>query len=551
MENYEDLIPKEQTVGDVMNDPYAALVPEKKLSPLDLAEKASREGLPPTVTKYDFLTPPPLKAFTYLPEKYKMSVGKGAVGEAKKLVGGVVDLLPGEAGKKLYESGERQVKEAEEISPAGAIVGQAGPYLGTFGAVTKGLRGLKVPEATTRLGRVAETAGTAAGIGAATTPGGVGERAKEAAAQGTLGAVLQTGFEAVPALVKGARRFIKGEPVGSPTGYVELGERIKSEIPKIAQGKYNARKQEADTLYNRAKDIARARQEAGDSFAESDAGRSLINELERSKQYTGDGQSFLKGEDYVKAVDNLINKISPLVRGGERVKKELPRGAIYETTPKSVKQKDIEAVIEELRYLRQVNEPGAIERGYNALDANYRRQLVDKLERAIYRWSPEYAQADEAYKLASQKLKPYETNLMRKILNKEKFDTKELEMDTEDFAKRFFSTRDSVKELKSTVENDQFVKDLAADYSATLFQNKTPQQIKSYLADPNNAGWLNESGIYDAAQKYANTMIANESRKEIAKKILKYAGAGAAGAAAINWYGVSNPLRMRTPFGDF
>lgn len=105
--------------------------------------------------------------------------------------------------------------------------------------------------------------------------------------------------------------------------------------------------------------------------------------------------------------------------------------------------------------------------------------------------------------------------------------------------------------MKSTVENDQFVKDLAADYSATLFQNKTPQQIKSYLADPNNAGWLNESGIYDAAQKYANTMIKNESRKEIAKKILKLAVVGAGAGAAINWYGVSNPLRMRTPFGDF
>ena len=250
-------------------------------------------------------------------------------------------------------------------------------------------------------------------------------------------------------------------------------------------------------------------------------------------------------------MDNLINKISPLVRGGERVKKELPRGAIYETTPKSVKQKDIEAVIEELRYLRQVNEPGAIERGYNALDANYRRQLVDRLETAIYRWSPEYAQADKAYKLASQKLKPYETNLMRKILNKEKFDTKELEMDTEDFAKRFFSTRDTVKELKDTVENDKFVKDLSADYLATLFENKTPQYIKEYLRNPNNIGWLNESGIYDAAQKYANTMVKSESRKEIAKKLLKAAAFGAGAGAAINWYGVSNPLRMRTPFGDF
>jgi hypothetical protein len=541
MEGYEDLVPKQKTVGDVMSDSYADLVPEKKPSVFE----PIKEKIP------ELIVPPQIKAFTSFPEKYRTAIGKGALGETKKLVGGALDLLPGETGKKLYESGERQVKEAEEISPTATLVGQTGPYLGTYAGIGRGLKALKVPSPTTKLGRVAETAGTAATTGAITTPGGVEERAKEAAAQGSLGGILQAGFEAVPGLVKGARKFIKGEPVGSPTGYVELGERIKSEIPKIAQSKYTARKNEAETLYNKAKDIARTKQEMGNSFAESDAGRSLVNELERSKQYSANGQSFLKGEDYVKAVDNLINKISPLVKGGERIKKELPRGAIYETTPRSTKQKDIEAVIEELRYLRQVNEPGAIERGYNALDANYRREIVDRLEKAIYRWSPEYAQADEAYKLASQKLKPYETNLMRKILNKEKYDPKELAVDTEDFAKKFFSTRDSVKELKSAVENDKFVKDLAADYSATLFQNKTPQQIKSYLADPNNAGWLNEAGIYDATQKYANTMIANESRKDIAKKILKYALIGAGAGAAINFGGVNNPLRMKTPFGDF
>jgi hypothetical protein len=46
-------------------------------------------------------------------------------------------------------------------------------------------------------------------------------------------------------------------------------------------------------------------------------------------------------------------------------------------------------------------------------------------------------------------------------------------------------------------------------------------------------------------------MVKSESRKEIAKKLLKAAAFGAGAGAAINWYGVSNPLRMRTPFGDF
>jgi hypothetical protein len=223
MEGYEDLVPKQKTVGDVMSDSYADLVPEKKPSIFE----PIKEKIP------SLIVPPQIKAFTSVPEKYRTAIGKGAMGETKKLVGGALDLLPGETGKKLYESGERQVKEAEEISPTATIVGQTGPYLGTYAGIGRGLKALKVPSPTTKLGRVAETAGTAATTGAITTPGGVEERAKEAAAQGALGGILQTGFEVVPGIIRGARKLIKGEPVGSPTGYVELGERIKSEIPKI------------------------------------------------------------------------------------------------------------------------------------------------------------------------------------------------------------------------------------------------------------------------------------------------------------------------------
>jgi Na+-transporting NADH:ubiquinone oxidoreductase subunit NqrB len=45
---------------------------------------------------------------------------------------------------------------------------------------------------------------------------------------------------------------------------------------------------------------------------------------------------------------------------------------------------DVDAIVEELRYLREVNRPGNEFTGYGALDANYRRDLINVLQKALY-----------------------------------------------------------------------------------------------------------------------------------------------------------------------
>jgi hypothetical protein len=67
------------------------LVPEKKPSIFE----PIKEKIP------ELLIPPQIKAYTSFPEKYGTAIGKGAVGETEKLVGGALDLLPGETGKKI------------------------------------------------------------------------------------------------------------------------------------------------------------------------------------------------------------------------------------------------------------------------------------------------------------------------------------------------------------------------------------------------------------------------------------------------------------------
>jgi hypothetical protein len=160
------------------------------------------------------------------------------------------------------------------------------------------------------------------------------------------------------------------------------------------------------------------------------------------------------------------------------------------------------------------------------LDANYRRDLINVLQKALYDWSDEYRVADEAYKAASKTLAPFQTRLMEKLMRKEKYDRSELATDTEKFADEFFNSRDSVANLKVAIKDDVFVRDIARDYVATLFSNKTPQQVKAYAADPRNHGWMREAGVFDDVQKYANTATKVENRKDILKKL-------AIGSAAI------------------
>jgi hypothetical protein len=317
------------------------------------------------------------------------------------------------------------------------------------------------------------------------------------------------------------------KPIGDPSGYVAMGEKLESKVKQAAKSVYEPRAKEAEVLYNSAKDAARIRQAQGEPFARSDAGRALLNSLENEKRVIAGREAFEVGQDKIAAIDRLINAIKGTTTGGEikAVGKGKVSGRLQTKTPTKTTEKDVDAIVEELRFLREVNKPGTEFTGYKALDANYRRDLTSMLQKSLYDWSDEYRIADEAYKAASAKLAPFQTRLLERLMRKEKYDKSELATDTEAFADQFFSSRDTVSNLKAAVKDEAFVKDIAKDYIATIFSNKSPQQIKSYAADPKNAGWMQEAGVFDAVQKYANQATKIENRKDIAKKLAIGTGA--------------------------
>jgi len=271
----------------------------------------------------------------------------------------------------------------------------------------------------------------------------VGEVAPDvAAAAPTLYRLGKFGVTKASDLVSSLRQ---PKPFAAQEGLDVVGEKGFKLLTDKFDDLYKARKAEADTKYNAAFDAARDAQAQGNPFATSPQGQALLQTLESEKTKLSGSKNYLVGEEKIAGINRLIDAIKGVTKGGERTAKEIERTArptakIYTQTPKKTTEKDIEAVVEELRFLRDVDAKGKPYEAYAALQTEYKRDLIDMLEKSLYQWNNDYRIADEAYRAASQKLEPFKTRLMENALKGEKFDPKSLVKSPEDFGPTFFQT---------------------------------------------------------------------------------------------------------------
>jgi len=319
-----------------------------------------------------------------------------------------------------------------------------------------------------------------------------------------------------------AKRIIKSpEPIAPIEDLSKVGEKGFDLLKKKAANLYESRSAEATKKYDDAFNAARQAQAKGEPFAKSQQGRSLIAELENDKRVIAGGQTFEKGSEKVAGIDRLIKAIKCTTTGGETVPvgKGLVSGKMTKKTPSQTTEKDIEAIVEELRFLRDVDAKGKPYEAYSALSADYKRKLIDKLEKQLYDWAPEYRAADEAYKAASAKLQPFKTQLMSNALKGEKFDPKDLVKSPEEFGQIFFSDVNAVRNLKQATESPAEVARLGKEYVASVLANKSPQQVQEFVKNTTNTGWLKEAGIYDDVLNFANKSTKVENKQDILKKL--------------------------------
>jgi len=469
------------------------------------------------------------------PEVSPLKAGGKAAFESLGGAGGA--LAGGEAGATL----------GTLVAPGlGTVVGGLGGALagGYLGSKAQEKAGQYVPQ------QVKEATGftpeqRAVERKAAPTATTIGEIAPDVAAAGpTLARMGKYGITKASDLVSS---FKQPKPFATQEGLDVVGEKGFKLLKDKFDDLYKARKTEADKLYDDAFVTARQAQSQGNPFATSPQGQALLQALEAEKRVVSGEKTLLKGQEKIAGIDRLIDAIKGVTKGGERTAKEIERTArptakIYTQTPKKTTEKDIEAVVEELRFLRDVDAKGKPYEAYAALSADYKRDLIKKLESALYQWDDKYRIADEAYRAASQKLEPFKTRLMENALKGEKFDPKSLAKSPEDFGPTFFSDVNGVRQLKEVTQDPSSVAQLGKEYVASILSNKTPQQVKAFATDAKNSGWMREAGIYDDVVNYANKAVTSANKKEILKKI-GYSTLGFVAASPV-YYGVRRALNL-------
>jgi hypothetical protein len=478
------------------------------------------------------------------------------VAETKKapelLPKGYFDYDQSKSGKAFLKSATEAVPSAAGAyggMEAGALLGSPLGPVGSFvgglgGALAGGYYGGKAGE---KVGeKIPEEVKKATGFTKE-------ERAKERKAQpvaSVLGTLAPDVVSIAPGAIKAgkyAAGFLKSPaPIADIKDLAQVGEKGFDLLKNRAAKLYEARSAEATTKYENAFDAARQAQAKGEPFATSTQGRSLISELENDKRVIAGGETFEKGQEKVAGIDRLIKAIKGTTTGGEVVPigKGIVSGKLTKKLPTKTTQKDIEALVEELRFLRDVDAKGKPYEAYSALSADYKRKLIDKMEKQLYDWAPEYRAADEAYKAASAKLDPFKTQLMSNALKGEKFNAKDLVKSPEEFGNIFFSDVNAVKNLKQATESPAEVARLGKEYVASVFANKSPQQVQEFVKNTGNTGWLKEAGIYDDVVNYANKATTAESRQAVLKQLGKGAAytAGALTLGGPLYYGVRRGL---------
>jgi len=496
MADYESLIPNK--TADT-TDRYASLIPQKETNQPEytstepLATPSALMGDPKVsykdVGKAAYLSskqqiPMLEKGFQATPQQALMNIATGGLRkEAKALA-------------KPEKEEQKIGRQLEQIPPGERMLGMAvSPY--GEAAVAKGLT------ITAKLGKQAVSA---------------------------AGEVLPKPFK-------------KPEPVANPRALDDLGREFENIVGKRISKDYDAKALQAEKDYNAALDEARQKQKT-QPFGESPQGKALLQSLERDKYVISNGKLLEKGADQIKGINELQNAIRGTTVPGKEVStatgelKAAKPGRLVKTTPATTRQKDVTALVEELRYLRDKSPVGKPAEKYGALSNEYRNQLIKKFEKSLYDWNPKYEIADAKYKAASDNLNKYKTQFMANATKGEKFDIRQFAKDPQDLPAAFFDTADTVRQLKGVVNDDKLINRLGKEYVATIFENKTPAQVQSYAFDPTKMGWMKETGILEDVQKYAQRAETVADRKKIARQLGLYAIGGGIGAGAASKLGL-------------
>ena len=485
MADYESLIPQKDAGG---SDPYAALIPEQKMTE---TENGAAIGFPSPLPKRE--------------KGYASGVVSGLTGE-----GGGPSIMQQTPAAKQYRAGQ-EVGEPLGIAAdvamsafpaykAGKSAIQGGRMLGerlALGKTSKALAEDLRAKGETRAGQIAKTTGEE--MTAAEQRAAIAGKAEEKASRG--GEIALKPLPGVSTEME-AGRF---KPIAQTAQ--DIGTKIKDSANRVVES-FKA-KREVNAKINKQAAFGEAFQKeaAGQNISQTKAYKDTIQEIDAMiKNPTTDLSGVPVGEleAQLKKIRGILDRTIVDVDG----------------TVISRKPANFEGLEDARRWLRDKSY-GVPAQGYDAISQQMAGRFADRIEAIQKEFSPKIEKFLTQYKKDSEPLRVFQTKVGKALTDTQLPGTDFATVAAQDIPGRVFKSRENYNALVDAFGGDRKLAEAEAKrYFASQLEGKgTAREAENFIRQ--NRAMLRETNSLPMAEKYAIDLRTYEKRTGAAGQVKK------------------------------
>ena len=485
MADYESLIPQKDAGG---SDPYAALIPEQKMTE---TEGGAAIGFPSPLPKRE--------------KGYASGVVSGLTGE-----GGGPSIMQQTPAAKQYRAGQ-EVGEPLGIAAdvamsafpaykAGKSAIQGGRMLGerlALGKTSKALAEDLRAKGETRAGQIAKTTGEE--MTAAEQRAAIAGKAEEKASRG--GEIALKPLPGVSTEME-AGRF---KPIAQTAQ--DIGTKIKDSANRVVES-FKA-KREVNAKINKQAAFGEAFQKeaAGQNISQTKAYKDTIQEIDAMiKNPTTDLSGVPVGEleAQLKKIRGILDRTIVDVDG----------------TVISRKPANFEGLEDARRWLRDKSY-GVPAQGYDAISQQMAGRFADRIEAIQKEFSPKIEKFLTQYKKDSEPLRVFQTKVGKALTDTQLPGTDFATVAAQDIPGRVFKSRENYNALVDAFGGDRKLAEAEAKrYFASQLEGKgTAREAENFIRQ--NRAMLRETNSLPMAEKYAIDLRTYEKRTGAAGQVKK------------------------------
>lgn len=319
--------------------------------------------------------------------------------------------------------------------------------------------------------------------------------------------------------------------VGQPQELSDIGKTLQQTVAKEHQAALNARQEAYQTLKAQRDAVVQQKEAAGETLDKTPGMKELKQYIDSKTLRSAAGREMAKGmapvtdQATLRTYENLREAINNrrIQVGVDELGQ--PKFQTFKTS--------FEALDQIRRKLGDVVANRDVE-GYSAIGKSLATKLYDKISQIQRDYVGEVGgrnlqqEMQESYSGASRGLRKFEVGKVGKVTALDRVDPERFAADPQGVPRQFFSSQQSVQDLKELVKDPGLVERTARSYVAQSLRGQSSQQVMKYAKD--NADWMREvPGLQKSVADYAQKLQKIESVAEkVGQRAQQFKKTGAA-----------------------